>query len=360
LTPHFCHCIIIPSKGSNIIYWSIKCAKKCTSPIGFYNGQGDVAILTDNAGNTVASYIFDAYGNTDSENTVYNPFGYRGEYSDAESGLIYLRARMYDPSTGRFINEDPIRDGLNWYVYCGNNPVMFVDPWGLADRYVNSDTSLLNMRSAPGTQSTVISTLPGGTTLDYQGNKTGVIDGHMWAEVSVNGQTGWVAATYLTDEAPSTTTMSATTNANGYIYPLASRHTLDPNSGGRMYGAPRGGGRLHAGMDLIVPSGTRVVAMTGGIVIENNKGFYAGTDALIVKNSDGTTVLYGEIKSSLGAGTIIKQGQTIGSVIANNATGASMLHIEYYTGEASGSIFGGGPYRRRSDLTSPMFIQYLP
>ena len=38
---------------------------------------------------------------------------------------------MYDPSTGRFINEDPIRDGLNWYAYCGNNPVMFVDPWGL-------------------------------------------------------------------------------------------------------------------------------------------------------------------------------------------------------------------------------------
>ena len=38
---------------------------------------------------------------------------------------------MYDPSTGRFINEDPIRDGLNWYVYCENNPVMFVDPWGL-------------------------------------------------------------------------------------------------------------------------------------------------------------------------------------------------------------------------------------
>ena len=63
---------------------------------------------------------------------------------------------------------------------------------------------------------------------------------------------------------------------------------------------------------------------------------------------------------SLGAGTIIKQGQIIGSVISNNDTGASMLHIEYYTGEALGSVFSGGPYRRRSDLTSPMFIQYLP
>ncbi len=58
---------------------------------------------------------------------------YAGEYYDAETGLIYLRNRYYDPSIGRFITEDPARDGLNWYAYCGNNPVMFVDPWGLKD-----------------------------------------------------------------------------------------------------------------------------------------------------------------------------------------------------------------------------------
>ena len=42
----------------------------------------------------------------------------------------YLRARYYDPGTGRFVSEDPIQDGTNWYAYCGNNPVMFVDPMG--------------------------------------------------------------------------------------------------------------------------------------------------------------------------------------------------------------------------------------
>ena len=31
----------------------------------------------------------------------------------------------------RFTQEDPAKDGLNWYAYCGNNPVNFVDPWGL-------------------------------------------------------------------------------------------------------------------------------------------------------------------------------------------------------------------------------------
>ncbi|MDD6214127.1 MAG: RHS repeat-associated core domain-containing protein [Firmicutes bacterium] len=96
----------------------------------FYNGQGDVSVLTDNAGNTVASYIFDAYGNQSEENTVYNPFGYRGEYTDSESELVYLRARMYDSETGRFVNEDPARDGLNWYLYAESNPILFVDPSG--------------------------------------------------------------------------------------------------------------------------------------------------------------------------------------------------------------------------------------
>lgn len=95
------------------------------------NGQGDVSMLLNSDGNAVASYAFDAYGNQLSGGTVENPFGYRGEYADAESGLIYLRARMYDPVTGRFLTEDPAHDGDNWYVYCSNNPIVFVDPSGM-------------------------------------------------------------------------------------------------------------------------------------------------------------------------------------------------------------------------------------
>lgn len=106
----------------------------------FYNGQGDVSILEDNAGNTAASYIFDAYGNQSEENTVYNPFGYRGEYTDAESGLVYLRARMYDSETGRFMSEDPAKAEFNWYVYCHNNPIKYIDPTGLDVYYfVNTE-----------------------------------------------------------------------------------------------------------------------------------------------------------------------------------------------------------------------------
>ncbi len=50
-----------------------------------------------------------------------------GHVQDDESGLIYMRARYYEPWTGRFISEDPANDGWNWFVYGGNNPVEYGD-----------------------------------------------------------------------------------------------------------------------------------------------------------------------------------------------------------------------------------------
>jgi RHS repeat-associated protein len=51
---------------------------------------------------------------------------------DAESGLVYMRARYYEPWTGRFLSEDPAMDGANWYVYASNCPTMMNDPTGEA------------------------------------------------------------------------------------------------------------------------------------------------------------------------------------------------------------------------------------
>ena len=50
---------------------------------------------------------------------------------DPDTGLYYFNARWYDPTLGRFITEDPIKDGLNWYGYCANNPLRYTDPTGL-------------------------------------------------------------------------------------------------------------------------------------------------------------------------------------------------------------------------------------
>ena len=47
---------------------------------------------------------------------------------------MYFGARWYDPELGRFISQDPAKDGLNWYAYCNNNPLKYIDPDGFAPR----------------------------------------------------------------------------------------------------------------------------------------------------------------------------------------------------------------------------------
>jgi RHS repeat-associated protein len=53
-----------------------------------------------------------------------------GHVTDDESGLVYMRARYYEPGMGRFVSEDPAMDGSNWYGYCRNDPVDLVDVSG--------------------------------------------------------------------------------------------------------------------------------------------------------------------------------------------------------------------------------------
>ena len=68
-----------------------------------------------------------------------NPIRYRGYYYDTETGFYYLQTRYYDPTICRFINADNYElvaelscdaGQLNMFTYCGNNPVMNVDPTG--------------------------------------------------------------------------------------------------------------------------------------------------------------------------------------------------------------------------------------
>jgi len=60
---------------------------------------------------------------------------FTGKEWDEQAGLYYYNARWYDPSLGRFITEDPIKDGLNWYTYVRNNPLKYTDPTGLYSVY---------------------------------------------------------------------------------------------------------------------------------------------------------------------------------------------------------------------------------
>ena len=102
------------------------------------NGHGDIVELHDSTGATsLNQYTYDMWGNplTTTE-TVENPFRYSGELWDKSTSLQYLRARWYDPSVGRFINEDTYEGqidnplSLNRYSYVHNNPLIGIDPTG--------------------------------------------------------------------------------------------------------------------------------------------------------------------------------------------------------------------------------------
>jgi RHS repeat-associated protein len=67
---------------------------------------------------------------------AWSPSFYRGEQYDSDLGLYYLRARYYNPNTGRFLSRDP-EDGyidipatLHKYLYVGGDPVNWIDPKG--------------------------------------------------------------------------------------------------------------------------------------------------------------------------------------------------------------------------------------
>ena len=132
-----------------------------------FNAHGDVTGIVGESEAVIKSYDYDAFGNEKepSENDQ-NPFRYCGEYFDKETGTYYLRARYYDPSIGRFtqqdthwnvanmiygdnpqkINESQDALGLkaytyapsigsimqsgNLYVYCINNPIKYDDYTG--------------------------------------------------------------------------------------------------------------------------------------------------------------------------------------------------------------------------------------
>ncbi len=67
-----------------------------------------------------------------------------GHRRDAESGLIYMRARYYEATTGRFVSEDTAKAGHNWVGYCGNNPVNYADSSGCSPEWVQRITSRLS------------------------------------------------------------------------------------------------------------------------------------------------------------------------------------------------------------------------
>ena len=130
------------------------------APVAKLNATGAYSLMCDHLGTPLTMY--DGYGKAAWEMTLDSyggvrqgqgkpqdcPFRYQGQYEDVETGLYYNRFRYYDPETGAYISQDPIRlfGGSPLYSYV-KNPTGWVDLFGLS---CSSDAALLreNMLAA--------------------------------------------------------------------------------------------------------------------------------------------------------------------------------------------------------------------
>jgi RHS repeat-associated protein len=103
---------------------------------------GSVKTTTNEYGTLEERYEYDAFGKPyTGDLTQGMNLGYTGKPYDTATGLYNYGYRDYKPEAARFTTIDPIRDGANWFTYVNNDPVNWVDPWGL-------DSALLTEKGA--------------------------------------------------------------------------------------------------------------------------------------------------------------------------------------------------------------------
>jgi RHS repeat-associated protein len=100
------------------------------------DGSGNVTCLINTNQVPIAKYLYDPFGNTLSQSgplAEANVYRFSSKETHANSGMYYYGLRFYDPSLQRWLSRDPIGEhgGIGVYGYVGNDPINFVDVWGL-------------------------------------------------------------------------------------------------------------------------------------------------------------------------------------------------------------------------------------
>ena len=299
------------------------------------NGTGDVL-------------AFDEFGvvTIDSQKAA-NPFGFTGYQNDDISGMLFAQARYYDPRSSRMISEDPARSGQNWYTYCGNRPLRFVDPSGLTECDLLRDI----FRWSRDPELSIWNAVSGGGLTYLQ-------------------KTTLLTSFYGTMHIPPDQVERE--RIRQLVIPLMTRFEDDPEKlslvrafaqgqfampvnpvpeGGDMPRAdwpsylPQHGGGYHGGRDIGVALGTPIVSGTAGRVVSVVTGHPDGTgyqnhsqygNHVVIQLFDGTRITYAHMQNvalPVRVGDIVRPGDHIGNVgsSGNSSSNYNHLHVEIRT-----------------------------
>ena len=254
-----------------------------------YDGQGNVTLLTNSAGQDVAHYRYDAFGQTleaVGPRAAENPYRFSTKELHAASGLYDFGLRFYSPGMGRWINRDPLQEegGVNLYAMVDNSPINAVDEYGL-DPY-NNPCDIPTFE-------------------------------HLGSECSTGGP------------APKPAPKPA---------PAPKPKVVNPVPGGAASWGPTNSKKPrlptypgHEGLDIFAKIGTPIVSATDGVVVKtgSSKGNRGG-NRIWIKDSLGRFWYYAHMRDtpSLKVGTKVKAGQRIGRVgDTGSAKGIPHLHI---------------------------------
>jgi RHS repeat-associated protein len=99
-----------------------------------HDQAGSTRLLTGSTGTVTGKCTYGPYGTPTCEGTTTTPLGYDAQYTSSDTGLIYMRAREYDPATDQFLSVDPL-DAITGapYYYADDNPVNEQDRTGLGE-----------------------------------------------------------------------------------------------------------------------------------------------------------------------------------------------------------------------------------
>jgi RHS repeat-associated protein len=107
-----------------------------------HDQAGSTRLLTGATGTATGKCTYAPYGAATCEGSTATPLGYDAQYTSPDTGLIYMRARVYDPATAQFLSRDPMATITGEpYSYVGDDPVAYADRRGLAGESVGEGPS---------------------------------------------------------------------------------------------------------------------------------------------------------------------------------------------------------------------------